>query len=216
MVYEALRCYLYSRLFAALHPVHPLAPMASSSSNVTLLLEQARAGDAAVLDDLLPLIYDELHRLARAQRRRLRPHETLNTTAIVHEAYLKLAGRDAASYQNRLHFFRVAARAMRDIVVDYARRKQAAKRGGDTPDLSLDDVPPLPDIDAKEVLALHDALERLELMDARQARVVELRYFVGLTIAETAEVLDISPASVKRDWATARSWLFREIADSRQ
>ncbi|NBC19212.1 MAG: sigma-70 family RNA polymerase sigma factor [Bacteroidetes bacterium] len=190
--------------------------MASSSSNVTLLLEQARAGDAAVLDDLLPLIYDELHRLARAQRRRLRPHETLNTTAIVHEAYLKLAGRDAASYQNRLHFFRVAARAMRDIVVDYARRKQAAKRGGDTPDLSLDDVPPLPDIDAKEVLALHDALDRLEALDARQARVVELRYFVGLTIAETAEVLDISPASVKRDWATARSWLFREIADSRQ
>ena len=186
--------------------------MASSSSNVTLLLEQARAGDAAVLDDLLPLIYDEMHRLARAQRRRLRPHETLNTTAIVHEAYLKLAGRDAASYQNRLHFFRVAARAMRDIVVDYARRKQAAKRGGGAPDLSLDDVPPLPDIDAKEVLALHDALDRLEALDERQARVVELRYFVGLTIAETAEVLDISPASVKRDWATARSWLFREMS----
>lgn len=192
--------------------------MASSSSNVTLLLEQARTGDAAVLDDLLPLIYDELHRLARAQRRRLRPHETLNTTAIVHEAYLKLAGRDAASYQNRLHFFRVAARAMRDIVVDYARRKQALKRGGGTPDLSLDDVPPLPDIDVKEVLALHDALDRLEALDERQARVVELRYFVGLTIAETAEVLDISPASVKRDWAMARSWLFREMsaANSRQ
>lgn len=186
--------------------------MASSSSNVTLLLEQARTGDAAVLDDLLPLIYDELHRLARAQRRRLRPHETLNTTAIVHEAYLKLAGRDAASYQNRLHFFRVAARAMRDIVVDYARRKQALKRGGGTPDLSLDDVPPLPDIDVKEVLALHDALDRLEALDERQARVVELRYFVGLTIAETAEVLDISPASVKRDWAMARSWLFREMS----
>ena len=191
--------------------------MASSSSQVTLLLEQARSGDAAVLDDLLPLIYDELYRLARAQRRRLRSHETLNTTAIVHEAYLKLSGRDA-SWQDRVHFFRVAARAMRDIVVDYARRKQAAKRGGDAPDLSLDDVPPLPEVDAEEVLALHEVLERLEALDERQARVVELRYFVGLTIEETAEVLDLSPASVKRDWTTARSWLFREMseANSRQ
>jgi RNA polymerase sigma factor (TIGR02999 family) len=188
--------------------------MASSSSHVTLLLEQARAGDTGVMDDLLPLLYDELRRLARAQRRRLRPHETLNTTAIVHEAYLKLTGRDGASYQNRLHFFRVAARAMRDIVVDYARRKQAAKRGGGTPDLSLDAAPPLPDIDAKEVLALHEALDRLEALDDRQARVVELRYFVGLTIAETAEVLGCSPATVKRDWTVARSWLFREMSEA--
>ena len=188
--------------------------MAASSSDVTRLLEQARAGEAEVLDALLPLIYDELRRLAHAQRHRLRPHETLNTTALVHEAYLKLAGNEGLSWQNRIHFFRVAARAMRDIVVDYARRQQAAKRGGSTPDRSLSDLPPLPDVQAEEVLGLHEALSRLEAFDERQARVVELRYFVGLSIEETAEVLDVSPATVKRDWTTARAWLFRAMSEA--
>ena len=181
-----------------------------SSRDITLLLEQARQGDASVLDHLLPLIYDELRRLARVQRR-VRPHETLNTTALVHEAYLKLAERDDASWENRLHFFRIAARAMRDVVVDYARRQQAAKRGGDRPALSLDALPPLPAVQPAEVLDLHDALERLETLDERQARIVELRYFMGLTIDETAEVLDVSPATVKRDWTLARAWLFHEM-----
>ncbi len=183
----------------------------SSSGDVTVLLEQALSGDEAALDTLLPLIYDELRRLAHAQRRRLRLHETLNTTALVHEAYLKLASKEELSWQSRIHFFRVAARAMRDIVVDYARQQQAAKRGGDTPDLSLDDLPPLPAVQADEVLGLHEALSRLEAFDERQARIVELRYFVGLTIEETGEVLDISPATVKRDWTSARAWLFHHM-----
>lgn len=197
------------------HKRFPLFRMPSfSAGDVTVLLEQARSGDDAALDALLPLLYDELHRLAHAQRHRLRPHETLNTTALVHEAYLKLAGKDKLTWENRIHFFRVAARAMRDIVVDYARRQQAAKRGGEKPDLSLDNLPPLPAVQADEVLGLHEALERLETFDERQARIVELRYFVGLTIEETAEVLDISPATVKRDWTTARAWLFKAIRDA--
>jgi RNA polymerase sigma factor (TIGR02999 family) len=184
--------------------------MPASSPDVPTLLSEARDG-APVLDDLLPLMYDELRRLARAQRRRLRPYETLNTTALVHEAYLKLAGRDRRSWNDRMHFFRVAARAMRDVVVDYARRQQAAKRGGDAPHVSLGALPPLAAVEPEEVLALHEALGHLEAVDARQARVVELRYFVGLTIDEAAEVLSISPATVKRDWTSARAWLFRHI-----
>jgi RNA polymerase sigma factor (TIGR02999 family) len=189
-----------------------MAPL--SSGDVTVLLEQARSGNAVALDALLPLIYDELHRLAHAQRQRQSAYNTLNTTALVHEAYLKLAGKDALSWQNRIHFFRVAARAMRDIVVDYARRQRAAKRGGTAPDLSLADLPPLPDMQTDEVLGLHDALDRLEVFDERQARIIELRYFVGLTIEETAEVLNLSPATVKRDWTTARAWLYREMNNS--
>jgi RNA polymerase sigma factor (TIGR02999 family) len=183
------------------------------SPDVTTLLQESRAGEP-VLDELLPLVYDELRRLARVQRARLRPYETLNTTALVHEAYLKLAGRNRASWTDRIHFFRIAARAMRDVLVDYARRQQAQKRGGDAPHVSLDDAPPLgglPDVEVDEVLAVNEALTRLETVDERQARVVELRYFVGLSIQETAEVLEVSPATVKRDWTSARAWLFREI-----
>lgn len=185
--------------------------MSSTSQNVTVLLEQAQAGDNDAYQALLPLIYDELHRLAHAQRQRLKPYETLNTTALVHEAYLKLAGKEAPVWENRIHFLRVAARAMRDIMVDYARRQQAAKRGGEGPDLALDEAPPLYQVQSEEVLGLHEALKRLETFDERQARVVELRYFVGLTVEETAEVLDVSSATVKRDWTTARAWLFREM-----
>ncbi len=185
--------------------------MSSAKRNVAALLSEEQSEDPE-LDDLLPLVYDELRRLARAQRRRLRPYETLNTTALVHEAYLKLAGREEEpSWEDRLHFFRIAARAMRDVVVDYARRQQAAKRGGDAPHVSMEDAPPLPQVEAEEVLTLHEALGRLEAIDARQARVVELRYFVGLTIDEAAEVLDLSPATVKRDWTSARAWLYRII-----
>ena len=176
-----------------------------------MMLERARAGDDSVMNDLLPIIYEELRRLAHAQRNRLRSHETLNTTAIVHEAFIKMAGRDKASYQNRLHFFRIAARVMRDVVVDYARYKNTAKRGGPEADQSLEEAMVLPEVEAEEVLALNEALKRLEKLDERQARVVELRYFVGLTIEEIADALDISSATVKRDWTTARAWLFREM-----
>ena len=186
--------------------------MSTSPSDVTMLLEEAQAGEP-VLDEILPLIYDELRRLARAQRRRLGASTMLNTTALVHEAYLKLVGRDHASWEDRRHFFRIAARAMRDIVVDHARRQQAAKRGGTAPHVPLDDLPPLPDLNIEDVLGINEALDRLEAVEPRQARVVELRYFVGLTIQETADVLGVSPATVKRDWRSARAWLYREIRE---
>lgn len=190
-----------------------MSPSSSdATSNVQALLAASRSGEP-VLDDLLPILYDELRRLAHAQRRRLRPYETLNTTAVVHEAYLKLAGREDASWEDRRHFFRIAARVMRDVIVDYARKQQAEKRGGDAADVPLDEAPPLPDLASEEVLALADALDRLRDLDARQAQVVELRYFVGLTIEETAEVLDVSPATVKRDWTSARAWLVRGMGD---
>lgn len=186
--------------------------MSTSSPDVTTLLEEARAGEP-VLDELMPLIYDELRRLAHTQRRRLGPHKLLNTTALVHEAYLKLANRENATWEDRRHFFRIAARVMRDVIVDHARRQRAAKRGGTAPHVPLDDLPPLPDLEIEDVLGIDESLNRLEAIEPRQARVVELRYFVGLTIEETAEVLDISPATVKRDWRSARAWLYREIRD---
>ena len=192
-------------LFSAFRP-----PMSPSSSDGTTLLEEARSGEP-VLDDLMPLIYDELRRLARTQRRRLGPHKLLNTTALVHEAYLKLAGRENTIWEDRRHFFRIAARIMRDILVDHARRQRAAKRGGTAPHVALDDLPPLPDLKVDDVLGIDESLDRLDAVEPRQARVVELRYFVGLTIEEAAEVLDVSPATVKRDWTSARAWLYREL-----
>ena len=180
-------------------------------STITRLLSAWYGGDGVALDELMERVYGELQMIAAGYLRNERPDHTLEVSALVHEAYLRLLDQRPPAWQNRLHFFRVAARAMRDIVVDYARRQQAAKRGGDVPDLSLDDLPALPNVQANEVLGLHDALERLEAFDERQARIVELRYFVGLTIEETAQVLDISPATVKRDWTTARAWLFREM-----
>ena len=186
--------------------------MPASPSDVTTLLKEARAGEP-VLDEIMPLVYDELRCLARAQRHRLGPYRTLNTTALVHEAYLKLVGRDHSGWEDRQHFFRIAARVMRDIVVDHARRRRAAKRGGTAPHVSLDDLPPLPAVKIDEVLWVHEFLDWLEDIEPRQARVVELRYFVGLTIEETAEVLAVSPATVKRDWTSARAWLYRELGD---
>ncbi len=180
-------------------------------SDVTRLLADAQAGHPEAMERLLPVVYDELRGLARRQRFRHRPYETLNTTALVHEAFLKLAGRDGASWENRLHFYRIASRAMRDILVDYARRQRAGKRGGGQVDASLDEVEEISGVDSEEVLGVADALERLESLDPRQGKIVELRYFVGLTVPETAEVLGISPATVKREWATARAWLQREI-----
>ena len=175
--------------------------------------ENLRSG-MPILDDIVPVVYNELRRLAHVKRRQLRPYETINTTALVHEAYLKLAGSEAATWQNRTHFMRIAARAMRDVVVDYARKQQAQKRGGDAPHVSLHDLAPLPDVRVDEVLSLHDALDRLETIDARQARVVEMRYFVGMSVQETADALDVSPATVKRDWTSARAWLYRQMHDA--
>ena len=182
---------------------------------VTRLLALAREGDAAALDRLLPLVYDELRALAARQRRRRGGPETLNTTALVHEAYEKLARAEAA-WNDRTHFFRVAARAMRQVLVDYARAQQAAKRGGAATPLPFETAEAVgavvPADRTDEVVALDEALDRLAALDPRQGEVVELRYFVGLTIPETADVLGLSPATVKRDWTAARAWLHREMS----
>ena len=179
-------------------------------SDVTVLLEQAHAGDTSALDRLFPLVYDELRALARA-RRRGGAAETLNTTALVHEAYEKMAG-GGRTPTNRLHFFRVASRVMRSVLVDYARAQRTARRGGDLTRAPLAAVPDPGALRVDEVLAVDDALGRLEALDERQARVVECRYFVGLTVDETAGLLDVSPSTVHRDWAAARAWLARELA----
>ena len=191
----------------------------SSSHDVTLLLGQARSGDTTALDRLLPLVYAELHRLAQRQRRRQGAPETLNTTALVHEAYEKLARQaeraDAdPNWNDRAHFFRVAAKAMRQILVDHARARNAQKRGGEITPLSLDGVPVAAEMRTDELLALDEALGRMTTLDARQAEVVELRYFVGLTIEETAEVIGLSAATVKREWTAARAWLHRAMSDA--
>lgn len=180
------------------------------SNDVTQLLAQARDGDERALGQVLPLVYDELRRLAHSQRFRNGASETLNTTAVVHEAYEKLAHHDG-TYADRVHFFRVAARAIRQVLIDAARARKAAKRGGGMPDVPLDDVALASPARADEALALDEALDRLAALDERQAQIVDLRYFVGLTVPETAEVLDLSPATVKRDWAAARAWLLREM-----
>ncbi len=182
------------------------------SDRVASLLEAARDGDQAALDEVFSIVYEELHGLAHAQRRRWIGDNTLDTTALVHEAYLKLVDRTAGSWKNRGHFMAVAAKAMRHILVNYAERRRAAKRGGDVEKVSLDDSNPVAEEIAEEVLALHEALERLSEISERQARVVEARFFAGLPVEETAEALDISTATVKRDWRLASAWLHREIS----
>ncbi|MEM1128216.1 MAG: ECF-type sigma factor, partial [Bacteroidota bacterium] len=179
--------------------------------DVTQLLVDISEGREQAYEKLLPLIYDELRRLAHFQRGRLRQQDTLNTTALVHEAYLKLADRTHPAWQDSTHFFRIASRAMRDITVDYARHKRAAKRGGEHDDLPLDQAFNLSEEKAQEVLDLHEALEQLEATDPQLSQIVEMRYFVGFTIAETADALGSSPATIKRAWATARAWLHREM-----
>jgi RNA polymerase sigma factor (TIGR02999 family) len=185
-------------------------PMAAEPS-ITRLLEAAGRGDPDALSALLPLLYDELHALAHRQRLRQRGPETLNTTALLHEAYVKLARADGA-YASREHFFRVAAQAMRQVLVDDARRRLAAKRGGEARDATFEDGA-VPDPGRpEEVLALDAALHRLAEMSPRQTQIVELRYFAGFSIPETAEILGTSPATVSRDWAAARAWLQHELA----
>lgn len=186
----------------------------SLPEDVTRLLSKLEEGRGEAWEQLLPIVYEELRRLARHQRLRHKGRETLNTTALVHEAYLKLAHRSGLSAESRIHFFHIAAQAMRDVLVDYARRQRAAKRGGDAPILSFDEKLDLPPVKAAEVLSLDAALTRLEQFDAQQAKLVELRYFVGLTIEETAEMLGSSPSSVKRLWRAARAWLYQELEDS--
>lgn len=180
-------------------------------SDVTSLLLRLVDGDPEAMDRLMPLVYDELRRLAAGQLRREREEHTLTPTSLVHEAFLRLTGGATVDWQGRSHFFGVAAQAMRRILVDHARRRTTQKRNRQhqvTLDPSFEPAGSAP---SEEILAVDEALARLAELDPRQAQVVELRYFVGLSIEETAEVLGTSPATVKRDWTVARAWLQREL-----
>ena len=179
------------------------------------LLERAKTGDPKAVAELMPLVYDELRRLAASYIRRERRGQTLQATALVNEAYVRLIGEKAQNWQNRTHFLAIAALSMRQILVQRARARKAAKRGGDPERITLDEqlLPAGAAAGARAVdlVALDAALEKLAALDARQAKVVELRYFGGLSVEETAAALDISPATVKRDWTIARAWLKREL-----
>ena len=175
------------------------------------MLEELESGDPSAADRLLPLVYDEMHELAIQWLRHNRRDHTLQPTALVHEVYLRLVGAEDVAWQNRAHFMAVAAKAMRQILIDYARRRQAVKRGGEWHRVSLDDAEdtsPLPDA---ELIALDEALNRLAKLNERQARIVELRYLAGLSVKETAHVMDVSIRTVKSDWRMARAWLSREL-----
>lgn len=184
----------------------------SPSGEITRLLEAVARDRHGAVDALFNATYDELKMLAGAQRRRWRGDETLSTTVLIHEAYLKLVQGRHRQWEHRGHFFAVASRAMRQILINYARDKRVAKRGGDALSVSIDDVPLVAAGAVDELLALDEALDGLAALDARQARVVECRFFGGLSVAETAEALDVSPATVKRDWAVARAYLQRALA----
>jgi RNA polymerase sigma-70 factor (ECF subfamily) len=178
---------------------------------VTELLLNWREGERGALDQLIPIVYSELRRLARAHMRRERPGHTLQTSALINEAYMRLIG-GKITWQNRAHFFGVASRLMRQILVDYARKRSATKRGGsDQLQVSLEDIAVSAESDAVELISLDNALRNLAAMDQRMSQVVELRYFGGLTIAETAEVLEVSHATVEEDWKVARAWLRKEM-----
>jgi len=179
--------------------------------DVTEILQEVRAGDKDAPARLIPLVYDELRRLADYYLRQERPDHTLQPTALVHEAYLKLIDQTRVDWQNRAHFFSVAAQVMRRILVDHARRHKAMKRGGFQQKLSLDEAVDYSESSDVDLVALDDALNALEQLDERQSRIVELRFFGGLTIEETAEAIGVSPATVKADWSMAKAWLRLEI-----
>jgi RNA polymerase sigma factor (TIGR02999 family) len=182
-----------------------------SPPRVTQLLAQWSHGDDAALAQLTPLVYDELRRLAHHYMEGQRLNHTLQTTALVNEAYLRLADQTNPRWQNRAHFFAVAARAMRQILVSYARSQQSQKRGGGALKIELDEAALVSREDSKEIVDLHEALERLATLDSRKAQVVELKYFGGLNYEEMAEVLKISRVTVRRDWEFAKAWLYTEL-----
>ena len=187
--------------------------MSPAPDDVTKLLVQWSEGDRAALDRLVPLIYDDLHRIAQRQFRRERFDNTLQTTALVNEVYLRLINQRAISWKNRAHFFGIAANVMRQILVDRARGRNAAKRGSGSCRLDLTQVSDLPVGSVQpDLLAVDEALDALASFDPQQARVVELKFFAGLSIEEIAEVTGVSTATVKREWALAKAWLFRELS----
>jgi len=185
---------------------------AQTTGEVTVLLQKISAGDASAVDKLMPLVLQELRSLARQQLRRERPGHTLQPTALVNEAYLRLVSDQARNWHNRAHFIGVSVSVMRRILIDHARRKHALKRGAGEHGISeADDYAGFSHEQADELIALNTALDRLQEMNSRQRQVVELRYFGGLSVEETAEVLNVSPVTVKRDWVTARAWLKGQV-----
>ena len=184
-----------------------------STHQVTQLLIEWSNGNKAALDKLMPLVHAELHRLAHRYLSRERPDHTLQTTALVNEAYLRLVDRENVHWQNRAHFFAISAQLMRCILVDHARSLAYAKRGGGARKIELDEAVIVSQKRAADVVALDDALKELESFDPQQSRIVELRFFGGLTIEETAEALSLSPATIKRDWVSAKAWLYHELAN---
>jgi len=185
--------------------------MTPSPHEVTQLLIAWRQGNQSALDQLLPLVYDELHRLAKRYMRGEARGHTLQTTALVNEAYLRLIEQPGIEWQDRAHFFALAARIMRFLLVDHARTRQAAKHGGGQRQVTLDEVAAIVPERSAELLALDEALGRLATLDGRQSQIVELRYFGGLSVEETAEVLGVSEITVKREWLKAKAWLYREL-----
>jgi len=184
----------------------------NSTHEITKLLQGWQSGDRAALDALVPVVYEELRHLARCQLRKERPDHTLQSTALVHEAYFRLVGQNLPQWESRTHFFAIAAQLMRQILVDYARRRRASKRGSGVCMLILNDALALPQGKDVDVIAVDDALNALAEIDPRQSRVVELRFFAGLSLEEISEVMGIATATVQRDWTAARAWLHREIS----
>ena len=178
---------------------------------ITQLLQSWSHGDKAAIDKLMPLVYDELHSMARRYMSNEKPGHTLQATALVNEAYLRLVSGSGANWQNRAHFFAVSAQVMRRILVDWARSRHAAKRGNDVPALELDEALAVPLKTGTDLVAVDDALKALSLLDSRKTQIVELRFFGGLSVKETAEVLKVSEETVHRDWRLAKSWLRREL-----
>jgi RNA polymerase sigma-70 factor, ECF subfamily len=185
--------------------------MSSSQNSVTQLLIKWRDGDETALDQLTPIVYQELRRLAHAHMRHERQGHTLQTSALINEAYIRLVDHKGMRWQNRAHFYGVAAQAMRRVLVDYARSRKSDKRGGGVQMVELNQAAALAQKQATDLIALHEALTELASFDPRKSKVVEMRYFGGMSIEETAEALGISPATVNRDWETAKLWLLRAI-----
>ena len=188
----------------------------SSAVDITQLLRDWQRGDREALDRLMPLVYDELHLIASRHLARERPERTLQTTALVNEAYMRLVDQRKVDWQNRAHFFALAARLMRRIVLDDVRKRRREKHGGDVVRIPIEGLQvsaPAARMDAVDVLELDRALTQLEALDADQGRIVELRYYGGLTIEETAAVMGVSTATIKREWAMAKGWLFRALTD---
>jgi RNA polymerase sigma factor (TIGR02999 family) len=184
---------------------------ALSSHQITVLLQAWSEGDQAALERLMPLVYDELHRMAKRYMRRERSGHTLQTTALINEAYLRLIEQSHTRLENRAHFFAISAQLMRQILVDFARSRRSRKRGGDEFQVSLGEALSVPVKRDPDLVALDDALRALAAIDERKCRIVELRFFGGLSEGETADVLNLSPATVRRDWKVAKVWLLREM-----